>query len=219
MTAALFDSISRIARHEAAARPTAAIGTVVDVFDGTGSPKDHAVTVELRELGLVLPQVPIAVGALGFAATPAPGDLVIVVFADADVHAPVVVGRLYHAELAPPEHGEGDIVLRLPAGEDTPTFTTVVRGADPKLTLTLGEDVTIEADDKKVHLKAGDAEATVDSGGGGRAEIKVGDATFTVTGRGDIEITATGKLTLKGSDIELTGQSSVKISGPQVKVN
>lgn len=219
MSSALFDSISRIARHEAAARPTAAIGVVADVFDGGGSPPNHAVTVELRELGLVLPQVPVAVGALGFAATPAPGDLVIVVFADGDVHAPVVIGRLYHAELAPPEHGEGDIVLRLPAGEDSPKFQTVLKGADPKLTISLGEDVTVEADDKKIHLKAGDAEATLDSGGGGRAELKVGDAKLTITGRGDIELTATGKLTLKATNVELSGDASVKLTGAQVKVN
>lgn len=219
MTAALFDSVSRIARHEAAARPTAAIGVVSDVFDGAATPADHSVTVELREAGLLLPQVPVAVGALGFAATPEPGDLVVVVFADGDVHAPVVIGRLYHADLDPPEHEAGDIVLRLPAGESTPSFEAVVRGGDPKLTIQLGQDVTVEADDTKVHLKTGDAEATLEASGGGRAEIKVGKATFTITGRGDVELSTTGKITMKGTDIELTGQSSVTISAPQVKVN
>jgi hypothetical protein len=219
VSASLFDSVSRIARHEASARVTAAIGVVVDVFDGTSAPPDHSVTVELRETGLVLPQVPVAVGALGLAATPDPGDLVIVVFADGDVHSPVVVGRLYHADLAPPEHAAGDIVLRLPPASSSPSLQAVVRGGDPSLTLQLGEDVSVELDDTKVHVKAGDAEATLEAGGGGRAEIKVGDATLTISGRGDVELSTTGKITMKGSEIELKGQSSVTISAPQVKVN
>lgn len=219
MSASLFDSVSRIARHEATARPTAAIGVIVDVFDGASTPPDHSVTVELRESGLVLPQVPIAVGALGFAASPEPGDLVIVLFADADAHAPVVVGRLYHADLDPPKHEPGDIVLRLPTAAPSPSLQAVVRGGDPSLTLQLGDQVSVAMDDKKVHLKTGDAEATLEASGGGRAEIKVGDATLTLTGRGDVELNTTGKITLKGAEIELNGQSSVTISAPQVKVN
>jgi phage baseplate assembly protein gpV len=219
VSSALFDSVTRIARHEASARPAVAIGVVRDVFDGSGSPPDHAVTVELRESGLVLPEVPVAVGALGTAATPEPGELVVVVFADGDVHAPVVVGRLYHADLAPPDHGPGDVVLRLPAGSSSPTFQAVLRGADPKLTINLGEDVQLEADDATVHLKVGDAEAKLESAGGGRAEIIVGDATITLTGRGDMELKTTGKITLQGADVVLKGDSSVTISAPQVKVN
>jgi hypothetical protein len=38
MSAMLFDSVTRIARHEAAARSIAAIGVVVDVFDGGAVP-------------------------------------------------------------------------------------------------------------------------------------------------------------------------------------
>lgn len=219
MSAALFDSVSRIARHEAAARAIAAIGQVVDVVDGTAVPPDHAVTVQLRETGLLLPQVPVAVGALGGVATPRPGDLVVVVFADGDVHAPVVVGRLYHADLAPPEHGEGEIVLALPPGESEPGFRAVLRGGDPALTVTLGADVELTVDDTKLHVKAGDAEATVGAAGGGRIELKVGDATLTVTGRGDIQLKTTGKLSLEGADVEIKGQGSVTISAPQVKVN
>lgn len=219
MSAMLFDSVTRIARHEAAARSIAAIGVVVDVFDGGAVPTDHAVTVQLREAGLVLPRVPVAVGALGFAATPEPGDLVVVVFADGDVHAPVVVGRLYHADLDPPEHGPGDIVLRLPAGASTPSFEAVLRGGAPALTIQLGREISVLVDDTKVQLKAGSAEATVQAGGGGRAEVKVGAASVTITGRGDIELATTGKIILKGTDIELAGQASVTLSAPQVKVN
>ncbi|MBT2498627.1 hypothetical protein J7E25_05925 [Agromyces sp. ISL-38] len=218
MSTALFDSVSRIARHEVSARSIAAIGVVVDVFDGTGAPSDHAVTVELRESGLLLPRVPIAVGVLGQAATPAAGDLVVVVFADADVNAPVVIGGLYHADLAPPEHGDGDVVLQLPAGAAQPGIRAVLRGGDPLVTVTVGE-VELTADDQKLYVKTGDAEATVDAAGGGRIELKIGDASLTVTGRGDIALETKGTLSLHGTDVEIKGDGSVTISAPQVKVN
>jgi hypothetical protein len=215
---ALFDSMSRIARHEAAARWIAAIGFVVDVFDGESAPPNHAVSVELRETGTLLPNVPIAVAALGQAATPRAGDLVVVLFADGDINAPVVIGTLYHADLAPPEHGDGDVVLALPAGAQQPSFRAVLRGADPKLTLTMG-DVEIVADDTRVHIRTGDAEASVEAAGSGRVELKVGDASIAVTGGGDIVVKTAGKLSLRADEVEIVGQSSVAISGAQVKVN
>jgi phage baseplate assembly protein gpV len=218
VTAALFDSVSRIARHEAAARSIAAIGAVVDVFDGDGDPPDHAVTVQLRETGLLLPKVPIAVTVPGQAATPRAGDLVVVVFADGDINAPVVIGSLYHADLAPPEHGDGDVVIALPAGAQQPNFRAVLRGGDPRLTITMG-DVEVVADDRKFHVKTGDAQATVESAGGGRIELKIGDASLTVTGRGDVTLETSGTLSLRATDIDIKGNGSVSISGPQVKVN
>lgn len=219
MSATLFDSISRIARHEAAARSIAAIGEVVDVFDGSGTPPDHAVSVRLRESGLLLPKVPIAVGVLGHAATPTSGELVVVVFADGEIAAPVVVGRLYHADLAPPVHADGDLVLALPAGSSDPTFSAVLRGGDPELTVSFGTDITLTADDQRLHIRTGDAEASIESSGGGRIELKIGDASVKLTGRGDVTLSTTGKLILQGAEVEIKGQSSVSISGPQVKVN
>ena len=220
MSSALFDSVARIARHEASARPIAAIGEVVDVFDASGGPPpDHCVTVRLRETGLLLPRVPIAVGALGAAATPRAGELVVVVFADGDIHAPVVVGRLYHADLAPPQHGDGDIVLALPAGADEPSFRMRLRGEDPSVSLAFGSEVELTVGDSSIRVKAGEAEAVVESGGGGRIELKVGDATLTLTGRGDVQLKASGTLTLEASAVEIKGQASVTVSAPQVSVN
>jgi hypothetical protein len=215
---ALFDSVVRIARHEASARPMAAIGVVVDVFDGSALPPNHAVSVKLRDTGLVLPGVPVAVGVLGYAATPAPGDLVIVVFADGDFHAPVVMGRLYHADLSPPGHVSGEIVLRLPAGATSPSCEVVIRGSDPAVEIHLGRDVVIEATDGRIRLAAGQAEATLETGGGGRAELKVGQAVLTMTGRGDVELKTQGKLALEGADVTVKGIASVGLAAPQVKL-
>lgn len=49
--ALLFDSITRIARHEAAARPVVCAGTVSNIFPNDGTTPDHAVSVKLRKVG------------------------------------------------------------------------------------------------------------------------------------------------------------------------
>ena len=112
---------------------------MTQTFAADAVPPDHAVTVELRDSGLVLPHVPVAVGALGFAAMPAVDDLVLVVFLDGDPNAPVVVGRLYTDDLAPPPEGkDGELTLGLPAGAAEPDLNLVVDGAEPSITLELG---------------------------------------------------------------------------------
>lgn len=219
MSAALFDSVARIARHEAAARPTVAVGVVVDTFDSGGAVADHAVTVELREAGIVLPRVPIAVGTLGFAAIPAPGDLVVVAFADGDHHAPMVLGRLYHADLAPPDHGSGEIVVALPPGEASPVLRAVVRATAPHLEVAVGNQVLVEVDDETVTVTAGSAQAVLEAGGGGRAEFSVGEATLTISGRGDIEISTPGDFKVRATQVDIQGSASAKVAAPQVQIN
>lgn len=219
MSATLFDSVARIARHEASARPTVSIGVVVDTFDGSGAPADHAVSVELREAGIVLPRVPLAVGALGFAALPAPGDLVVVAFADGDHHAPVVVGRLYNSDLEPPPHGEDEVVLHLPPGASTPEVAATIRPTEPTVRLQVGADVEIEVAGDAIRLTAGDATALVEATGGGRTELTVGDATLAISGRGDIEISTSGKFTVQATEVDIQGSASATVTAPQVKVN
>jgi uncharacterized protein involved in type VI secretion and phage assembly len=219
VSAALYDTIARIARHEVGARATAAVGRVCDVFASAGAPPDHAVSVELRDEGLVLPRVPIAVGALGFAATMRVDDLVVVLFLDGDVNAPIVVGRLYHADLAPPEHADGDIVLRIPAGAQEPEWSLLVsesksqvqvlHRAEPRLTLT--------ADTATVTV--GEMTLQVTSAGGGRAELAAGGAKLTIKPDGDITLSTSGKLTLKGSEVEISAAGSVKVKGATVELN
>ena len=68
----LVQTVRGLARDEVLARWTTAAAVVRSVHGGT----EHACTVQLRETGLVLPRVPIAVGVLGLVALPNEGDLV-----------------------------------------------------------------------------------------------------------------------------------------------
>ncbi len=216
--ALLFDNITRIARHEAGARALAAAGVVTAVFAHEGV-ADHAVGVRLRDTGLVLPRVPVAVGALGFAAIPAVGDLVLVLFLEGDFDAPVVAGRFYHPDLDPPKHKPGQLALRLPAGAAEPALELEVEGAPARLLLKLPGDVAVELTEENVRIAVGGIEVTLSAGGGGRLEAKAGGAALTIKQDGDISLKTSGKLSLEGSEVEIKGQATVKVTAAMIELN
>ena len=221
MSTALYESISRIARHEAGARAIAGLGRVVDVFPASngGSPPDHAVTVEMRDSGLVLPQVPLAVDAMGFVAIPAIDDLVVVLFLEGDYNAPVVVGRIYSPDQDPPQHDTGQIVLRLPSGSQEPKLHLEIVGDEPSLRFMLPEDISLEVVKEKILIEAGDMHVSIETSGGGRAELAAGGSTITLKKDGDITVSAAGNLKLEATEVEISGSAKVKISGAQVEMN
>lgn len=216
--ASLFEGVARIARHEIAARPVSAAGVVTAVFAHENAP-DHAVSVRLRDTGLVLPRVPIAVGALGFAAIPAVDDLVIVLFLEGEFDAAVVVGRLYHPDLDPPKHKPGQLALRLPPGAASPKLECEIEGDPARLMLKLPGDVTVEIVEETVTIAVGEIEIKLMAGGGGRLEAKAGGASLTIKKDGDISLKTTGKLSLEGSEVEIKGQSKVKVSAAMIELN
>lgn len=218
MSSALFDSIARVARHEARAVATAGVGVVTEVHPA-GALKDHAATVTMRDTGLVLPRVPIAVGTLGYAAIPDVDDVVVILFLDGEVNAPVIVGRLYDPDREPPKHAEGQLVLALPPGASTPDLNLIVDGNDPSIQLTLPGDVAIGIEDGKVSIVVGAMTVEVTGSGGGRAEIAAGGSKLTLKKDGDVVLSSAGKLKLEGTEVEISGQAKVKVSGAQVEIN
>lgn len=218
MSELLFDAVTRIARHEAQARPIAAMAVVTEVHSQSLTGPDYSVTVQLRDSGVLVPRVPVATGSLGLVATLAPDDLVLVAFADGDVHAGVVVGRLHHRDLAPPEHGPGQLVLQLPPGESSPTVDLTVDPADPVVELTVGS-TQIRIEGKTVGITIGDAELVVDGNSPGAVTLKAGDAKASFSGNGELTLEAAQKLVLKGNQVEIEGSAGVKISGAKVDLN
>ena len=219
MSSLLFDSISRIARHEVGARAVAAVGVVKDVHPGSGAPPDHAVTVELRDSGLALPRVPVAVGALGVHALPASGDLVTVLFLEGDYNAPVIVGSLYHSDLEPPPLGADRLGLYLPPGDTNPKLKLEVDGATPSIKLEIPQDVTIEVLDGKVEVKVGEIKLTLTSAGGGRAELLAGGSKLVLKQDGDVTLSSAAGLKLEGAKIEIASQGPLKLTGATVEIN
>lgn len=224
----VLELIGTVARHEVGRLRVCELGVVKAVFGRGGGDDDHACSVELRDTGVVLPRVAIAVGACGAAALPAPGDLVVVVFAGGDVHAPVVVARLYHDGLAPPEHGPGQVVLRLPPGEDDPKARVDVvaeapSAGDRRLEVTLDGDspLSFRFGQGELVAKVGDVTFSLRQPGGskGEAVVQAGDATITLNGSGDLTLETPGTLKLKGAQVEVQGDTTVKINGQTVELN
>ena len=220
-------SIQQIARHEVEQRWNAALGVVKSVHGADGQ-SYHACTVELRESGLVLPKVPIAVGLIGFAALPRENDLVVVLFPGGDLHDPVVVGRLYSEDVTPPKHGPGELVLVLPGDETAEDKRLELRVSTPgdgtrSVDLKLGGkvEVSLTVDDQGLSLKAGDTSLVLRQTGAsdGKAELVVGDAKVVLEQKGDITLEASGKLRLKAAQVEIAADASVKVTGQTIDMN
>jgi uncharacterized protein involved in type VI secretion and phage assembly len=220
----LVQTVRGIARDEVLQRWTTAAAVVKSVHGGS----EHACTVQLRETGLVLPRVPIAVGVLGAVALPREGDLVVVAFAGGDVHGAVVIGRLYDENVAPPDHGPGQVVLNLPAGEtadDKRLLLTVDVPGDGSRSATLTLDgsvsVTVRIDDGGVVVTAGEASLTLQqsSSSDGTAELKVAGSSVLIEQGGDVTVKATGTLTLQATNVEISGDATVKVAGQTIALN
>ena len=139
-----------------------------------------------------------------------------------------MVGRLYDEVTAPPDHGPGQVVLNLPAGEtadDSRLLLTVAVPGDGtrSVTLTLGGSVTVgvTVDDSGVVLTAGEASLTLQqtSSSDASATLEVGGSSVTVEQGGDVTVKATGTLTLQGTNVEISGDASVKVAGQTIALN
>jgi len=221
MSTNLYESVARIARHEVGRQIVSGVGEVMDAFPAPkgATPPDHAVSVKLRDTGLILPRAPVAVGVMGFAAIPAPGDLVLVVFLNGDVNAPVVVGRIYQPDIDPPEHEKGQIVLKLPPGESEPKLDLVVQGDKPSIELKLPDKVKVEVVKDKVFIEVDTMNISVDGAGGGRVEMAAGGSKITLKKDGDITVSSAGNLTLEGKEVKISGMAKVSVKGAQVEIN
>ena len=220
-------TVRQIARHEVNQRWSAALGLVRSVHGRNGE-QAYACTVELRESGLVLPKVPIATGLIGSAALPRENDLVLVVFAGGDLHAPFVIGRLYNESVAPPKHDAGEAVISLPGGEEADDKRLELRVKAPGdgsrlATLRLDGRVKVELqiDDEGVRIQAQDAQIVVKqtSSSDGTVELSAGGSTVTIEQGGDVTVAAQGTLKLQATKIEIQADATVKIAGQLIELN
>jgi uncharacterized protein involved in type VI secretion and phage assembly len=221
----LVQTVRGIARAELDRLWYPALGVVTSIHGGT---TEHACTIKLRETGLVLPKVPIATGLIGTVALPREDDLVVVVFEQGDLHAPICIGRLYDDRVSPPDHGPGELIAVLPGGEEDESKAVKVALRTPgdgsrSLEVTLGGsvEVVLEVSDGLVRLRAQDAtlELTQSGASDGKATLKVGDSSLTIEESGDVSVEASGKLTLKATQIEISGDATVKVAGQTIDLN
>jgi len=80
-------------------------------------------------------------------------------------------------------------------------------------------DVLIEVVEEKITLGVGEIKATLDGAGGGRVELAAGSSKITMKKDGDVTVKAAGKLKFEATEIEISGQAKVKVSGGIVEMN
>jgi uncharacterized protein involved in type VI secretion and phage assembly len=221
-------TIRQIARHEVQQHWHPCLAVVKTQHGANATDHFYACTVQLRESGLVLPKVPVAAPVTGVAVLPSENDLVVVLFVGGDLHAPIIVGRLYNEIVAPPEHAPGEWVTILPGDETGTDKRLEMRVKTPgdgsrSIQLKLDGSVAIAVNirDGGIELKAQDAvlKLSQSSSSDGKAELSVGDSSITIEQGGNVSIEASGTLSLKASKIEISGDASVKVAGQAIDLN
>ena len=215
MIADLVPELRRLIREEVQTLRAAELGVVQSQHphESDGDADNYAVTVRLRDTGIVLSTVPVATNRLGAVSIPPAGALVLVQFVGGDINAPVVTGTFYTDEDRPPVNADGQVIWNLPAdAAPDDALRLEVSSADTKaVVLKLASAVTIEIkdDDPAVNIDVGgNAQITIDSDGkvtitsSQSLEVKAG-SDLKLEAQGNMDLKASGTMTIKGSVINL----------------
>ena len=211
----MVDIIRAIVRDEMARRRAPEFGLVTAVFarDSDSSDNRHQVNVRLRASGLELQRVPVTAARLGLSLLPKVDDLVLVLFANDDINAPVVVGSVYDETVQPPV-GQAEECVYMPTDADD--------SAIRRLHFELASGCAITLHDDSLTLKMGGTEMTVNQDGdvqiksAGKIEIK-GDADISLEAGGNLTLKAQGSVKVSaGSSLDLEGTAAAKVKAPAI---
>ena len=224
----LVDIVGALARHEQQRRPVCELAVVTSNFDDSDGPDSHTVSVEFKDTGLVLPNVPVLSGVTGAAALPRQGDLVAVLMPHGELSAAIVLGPVYSDMRRPPKHTRDEVVLVWPGDASDPETEAVdlrvkSDGSARSVTVALGgdKDALLTIEDGAIALTAGGATVRLSHSSGSNAgvEIASGGTSIELKQDGDLTIESKGKLVLKAQAVEIEGQVQVQINGQIVEIN
>ena len=212
----LYETIRRLVREELGQVRTAELAVVQAQHPhASGSDTDnYACTVELRDSGIVLKQVPVATERIGSVSIPAVGELVLVQFLGGELNAPVITGRLYNEEDRPPPSDDGQWVLHLPlgAGDSDAVHVELHSGDKRELLLKLGSALTLT-------LKDDDPVVEIDVDGG-KAALKIArDGGVTIASQGSLKVEASTDMALKGANVKVEASGQLTLKGSVVNIN
>ena len=208
MSLTLYETIRRIVQEEMGALRSAELAVVQDQqpHESASDTDNYSCSVQLRNSGFVLKQVPVATGRIGVASIPSVGDLVLVQFVGGDINAPVITGRLYNDQDRPPANASDQIVMHLPLGAaDSDAVHMELQSGDSRtivLKLGSGLSISLQDDDPAVEIQ-------VD---GGKAKLTIGkDGAVTLESQGDVSV--------KGNQITVEAQGQLNLKGATINLN
>lgn len=224
----LVSSLQAVARYEVERRTYCELAVVTSVFDGQDGDDAQSVTVRLKDTGVVVPRVPVAVPLTGLAGLPRLDDVVLVVFAHGDLNSPVVVGQVYSDTRRPPDFVKDEAHLMWPGDAADPETDAVVLsisgdGSARELRIALGgdKDATLRVADGAIELTTGGVKLALghSSSSDGTATLEAGGTKVELSQDGDLAVTSAKNITLKATKIELNADVSVTINGQTVEIN
>ncbi|HEY5865035.1 MAG TPA: phage baseplate assembly protein V [Candidatus Tectomicrobia bacterium] len=215
MTLTLFETIRRIVQEELRQIRTAELAIVQEqhAHASDSDTDNYACTVQLRNSGIVLQQVPVATQRIGSVSIPAVGELVLVQFVGGDINAPIITGRLYNDEDRPPVNDDSQAILHLPlgAGDSDAVHIELHSGATRELAIRLGDGISlnIRDDDPVMELSIN----------GGSATLKLDrDGAVTLESQGDISVKG-GNVSIEGNEITIKAQGQLTLKGQAINLN
>lgn len=193
----LIDMLREIIRQEIEARRPPELALVLEIFPGDGGGGNHQADVRLRQSGLTLRRVPVAVARPGMSLLPRVGDPVVVIFVGGDLAQPVVVGSIYSSEEQPPEAGPLEAVYMPSDAKESG-----VR----RVHLETPSGGTVTLDDETLKATLGGTELVIEQDGA----VTVQGASISLSADGDILIEAGGSVSIKGGqDVNLEAQANL----------
>lgn len=217
----IVNTIQEIIRQELRRVRVADMGIVEEVYPHAGASDDdnYGCDVRLKNSGLLLKRVPLAIGHIGTASIPNKGDLVLLVFDKGDVNQPIIIGRLYNEKQRPPINTTDEVIFRLPLAEaDDKTIMGAIRNhpsdSPPReIIFEMPPKITVRVTDGTVRATAGKTEMKLDQpgGSGGTVTVFAGSTKITMNQDGDITVEAAANMSLKAN-------GDLKIEATNVKI-
>ncbi|HWS13623.1 MAG TPA: phage baseplate assembly protein V [Rhodocyclaceae bacterium] len=212
----LIEILRAVIRDEMERRRAPELGIVTEVLarESESSDNNHQVKVRLRDSGVELQWVPVAVGRLGLSLLPQVGDLVLVVFVGGDLNSPVVVGSLYDAQVQPPVAKPAEVVYQPTDAQDASLR---------RFHLELANGSTLTIDEDKLTVALGGTEVVINRDGDvaikSAAKLSIqtqGDMSLEASG--NLDLKAQGNVTVSGVSATVEGQGSAKLKAPAVSL-
>ncbi|MDG6966914.1 MAG: hypothetical protein JRN23_06110 [Nitrososphaerota archaeon] len=205
----IVEAMKKVAESEVEKVHVAELGVVTSVFPHAddGDNDNYECSVKLRDKDVELRQVPVATQHIGFASIPQVGDLVLVSFVNGDVNAPVVTGRLYNDEDRPPA-SQAEEMVYVPPYDSNPDLRRIyIELPDKTVTVTIqDEQVTVHVGDTDIKVSKEDGVSLTSKKAitiSTEDDLSIKAKNVKIESDSDTSLTATGKMTVKGSTVEI----------------
>jgi len=205
----IVETIRGIAQLEVNKMHMPTLGVVTSIFPhSSANDKDnYECSVRLKNADIELRKVPIATQCIGLAGIPRVGDLVLLVFINGDINAPIAVGRLYNDEDRPPINNAEEVIY-VPPYKSNPKVRRIY--------FEFPQGMIFKITDEEVDIKAGDTKLIVLRNGDVLIESK---ANVTVKAEGDATLKSKGIMTILGASVKIVSDKKMNLkSGSDMKM-